>query len=134
MGLFVREGPDERIEMTGTKGKVVAITGASSGIGEATARLPAEGGAGVVLGARRTERLDAIARVIRDGGGAGDFGAEPMPSLGQQNRVGHGCEIISECGIVLLTPDLGHCVNHRECGVHQHPGRRLIDRRPRSTQ
>ena len=56
--------------MTGITGKVVAITGASSGIGEATARLLAEGGARVVLGARRTDRLDAIAREIGDGGGA----------------------------------------------------------------
>lgn len=50
-------------------GKVVAVTGASSGIGAATARLLAERGAAVVLGARRTERLDELARVIRDGGG-----------------------------------------------------------------
>ena len=56
--------------MSGIKDKVVAVTGASSGIGEATARLLAEGGARVVLGARRTERLDAIAREIRDRGGA----------------------------------------------------------------
>jgi NADP-dependent 3-hydroxy acid dehydrogenase YdfG len=55
--------------MNGIEGKVVAITGASSGIGEATARLLAEGGARVVLGARRTERLDVIAREIRDRGG-----------------------------------------------------------------
>jgi NADP-dependent 3-hydroxy acid dehydrogenase YdfG len=56
--------------MTGVNGKVVAITGASSGIGEATARLLAERGARVVLGARRTDRLDDIAREIRDRGGA----------------------------------------------------------------
>jgi NADP-dependent 3-hydroxy acid dehydrogenase YdfG len=56
--------------MDGIDGKVVAITGASSGIGEATARLLAQGGAKVVMGARRTERLDDIARQIRDGGGA----------------------------------------------------------------
>ncbi|GAA1462800.1 SDR family oxidoreductase [Williamsia maris] len=49
--------------------KVVAITGASSGIGEATARLLAARGAAVVLGARRTERLDDIARDIVDAGG-----------------------------------------------------------------
>jgi NADP-dependent 3-hydroxy acid dehydrogenase YdfG len=45
--------------MAGIEDKVVAITGASSGIGEATAVLLAERGAKVVLGARRTERLDA---------------------------------------------------------------------------
>jgi NADP-dependent 3-hydroxy acid dehydrogenase YdfG len=55
--------------MTGISGKVVAITGASSGIGEATARLLAEREAAVVLGARRTERLEQIAQQIRDQGG-----------------------------------------------------------------
>jgi NADP-dependent 3-hydroxy acid dehydrogenase YdfG len=55
--------------MTGISGKVVAITGASSGIGEATARLLAERGAAVVLGARRTDRLDQLAEAIRDRGG-----------------------------------------------------------------
>jgi NADP-dependent 3-hydroxy acid dehydrogenase YdfG len=56
--------------MNGIEGKVVAITGASSGIGEATARLLAERGASVVLGARRTERLDEIASEITGRGGA----------------------------------------------------------------
>ncbi|MBV8789837.1 MAG: SDR family oxidoreductase [Mycobacterium sp.] len=54
--------------MTGIEGHVVAITGASSGIGEATARLLAERGARVVLGARRVERLDDIAGELRAGG------------------------------------------------------------------
>ncbi len=53
----------------GIRGKVVAITGASSGIGEATAVLLAERGARLVLGARRTDRLDALAARIAAAGG-----------------------------------------------------------------
>ena len=49
--------------------KVVAITGASSGIGAATARRLADAGAAVVLGARRTDRLESLATQIRDAGG-----------------------------------------------------------------
>jgi NADP-dependent 3-hydroxy acid dehydrogenase YdfG len=55
--------------MTGIAGKVVAITGASSGIGEATAMYLAERGARLVLGARRKERLQAVAERITAAGG-----------------------------------------------------------------
>jgi NADP-dependent 3-hydroxy acid dehydrogenase YdfG len=53
----------------GIKEKVVVITGASSGIGKATAELLAAHGARVVLGARRVERLQVIADHIRNDGG-----------------------------------------------------------------
>jgi NADP-dependent 3-hydroxy acid dehydrogenase YdfG len=54
--------------MSGIDGKVVAITGASSGIGEATALLLAERGAKLVLGARRADRLEALAARIAEVG------------------------------------------------------------------
>ncbi len=55
--------------MSGIRGKVVAITGASSGIGEATATHLAERGARLVLGARREDRLNAVVDRITAAGG-----------------------------------------------------------------
>ncbi len=59
--------------MLNVENKVVIITGASSGIGEATARLLAKNGAKVVLGARRSDRLEAIAKDIHAQGGIAEY-------------------------------------------------------------
>ncbi|HEY7380258.1 MAG TPA: SDR family NAD(P)-dependent oxidoreductase [Gaiella sp.] len=55
--------------MSDLTGRVVAITGASSGIGEATALACARAGAAVALAARRADRLEAVAARIRGEGG-----------------------------------------------------------------
>lgn len=49
--------------------EVVVITGASSGLGEAAARHLSAAGAAVVLGARRMERIEALAKDIQASGG-----------------------------------------------------------------
>ncbi|WKZ93968.1 SDR family NAD(P)-dependent oxidoreductase [Chimaeribacter arupi] len=51
------------------KDKVIIITGASSGMGEAAARHLATKGAKVVLAARRSSRIDALAKEINEQGG-----------------------------------------------------------------
>ncbi|WP_131195166.1 SDR family oxidoreductase [Lichenihabitans psoromatis] len=61
--------------MSNLSGKVVAITGASSGIGEAAARYLAASGARLVIGARRTDRLDRLAATIASQGGDIRFAA-----------------------------------------------------------
>ncbi|OWR30027.1 oxidoreductase [Saccharibacillus sp. O23] len=55
------------------EGKIVLITGASSGIGEAAAELLAAKGAKVLLGARRLDRLEALAAQIRSAGGTAKY-------------------------------------------------------------
>ncbi len=54
---------------TNIAGKVIVITGASSGLGEAAARLLSSQGANVVLGARRTDRIKALAKELTGHGG-----------------------------------------------------------------
>ena len=61
--------------MSDLNGKVIAITGASSGIGEAAARLLGAGGAKLMLGARRTDRLEKLAAEIEAAGGTVRFSA-----------------------------------------------------------
>jgi NADP-dependent 3-hydroxy acid dehydrogenase YdfG len=53
---------------TNIDGKIIVITGASSGLGEAAARHLSSLGASVVLGARRTDRVEALARELSQAG------------------------------------------------------------------
>ena len=55
--------------MDNIEGKVIVITGASSGLGKAAARLLSKQGASVVLGARRTDKIKALTEEITNGGG-----------------------------------------------------------------
>ncbi|MET7725303.1 SDR family oxidoreductase [Streptomyces mirabilis] len=98
--------------MSGIEGKVVAITGAGSGIGEATALLLAERGARVVLGARRAERLEALAGRIEKAGGEAAWvrtdvtrreGLSGLVRLARE-RYGKLDVLVSNAGVGLISP------------------------------
>jgi NADP-dependent 3-hydroxy acid dehydrogenase YdfG len=83
-------------------GKFVVITGASSGLGEATARHLAERGAPVVLGARRAERLQALVdQITRAGGNATGIVTDltdAAPPHMQRQKSGHIINVSSVAG------------------------------------
>ncbi|UYG02994.1 SDR family oxidoreductase [Halomonas sp. LR3S48] len=92
--------------------KVILLTGASSGIGEATARLLASHGHRLVVGARRTDRLETLAQAIRAEGGTVDFLAldvtqrEDVQAFADAALVIHGRidVIINNAGVMPLSP------------------------------
>ncbi|TDH37770.1 SDR family oxidoreductase [Pseudohoeflea suaedae] len=69
------------------KDKVIIITGASSGIGEATARRLARDGAKLVLGARREDRLKDLAGEIEQAGGRAVWTALDVANAGDNHRI-----------------------------------------------
>ncbi len=93
-------------------GTVALVTGASSGIGEATALALAEQGAAVAIAARRKDRIDALAARIADGGGTAlaieaDVTAEEQAeALVRQTVAGLGRldTLINNAGVMLLGP------------------------------
>ncbi|MBE0404960.1 MULTISPECIES: SDR family oxidoreductase [Halomonas] len=92
--------------------KVVLLTGASSGIGEATARELAKQGHRLIIGARRTDRLEALARELCANGSTVDYQAldvtsrEDMQAFAEFAITTHGRidVIINNAGVMPLSP------------------------------
>jgi NADP-dependent 3-hydroxy acid dehydrogenase YdfG len=104
--------------MTNTQtlnGTVALVTGASSGIGEATALALAEQGAAVALAARRKDRIDALAARITDGGGTAVAIEADVSSQEQAQALvdkavadlGRLDTLINNAGVMLLGPAVG---------------------------
>lgn len=91
---------------------VALVTGASSGIGEATARELAARGAAVAVAARRADRLDALVQTIRDGGGTAlaietdVTDQEQVQAMVQRtvDSLGRLDIVINNAGVMLLGP------------------------------
>jgi NADP-dependent 3-hydroxy acid dehydrogenase YdfG len=100
------------MDVASLSGRVVAITGASSGIGEATALACAQAGAPVALAARRTERIEALAKRIEDGGGralaiTADVGDEAQARMFVErtaSELGRLDALVNNAGVMLLGP------------------------------
>jgi NADP-dependent 3-hydroxy acid dehydrogenase YdfG len=98
--------------MYNIENKVIVITEASSGIGEATARLLAQHGASVALGPRRMKRLEKVVEDIRQKGGSAVFKAvdvanrEEMIAFMQfaKERFGRIDVFFNNAGVMTLSP------------------------------
>ena len=98
--------------MSNGTNKVVVITGASSGIGEATARMLGADGAKIVAVARRKDRLDALVSGIESAGGAAIAVEADVTSLGDMQRAAEAATDaygrldvwVNNAGVMPLSP------------------------------
>jgi NADP-dependent 3-hydroxy acid dehydrogenase YdfG len=96
-------------------GTVALVTGASSGIGEATARQLADNGAAVAIAARRLDRLEGLAKQIRDAGGTALVLETDVTDQGQAvaavertvAELGRLDTLVNNAGVMLLGPIVG---------------------------
>ena len=94
--------------LSGIEGKVVVITGASSGIGEATALLLGSREAKVVLGARRSDRLEALAaRIANVGGEAASAHTNVRRRDDLSNLVRLACERYGKLDVLINNAGIG---------------------------
>ncbi|ARP95495.1 SDR family oxidoreductase [Bordetella genomosp. 13] len=92
--------------------KVILVTGASSGIGDATVRMLAARGHRLVIGARRTDRLQALAETLRAEGGQVEYRALDVTSRADVQafadfalqRHGRIDVIVNNAGVMPLSP------------------------------
>lgn len=90
-------------------GRVAVITGASSGIGLASAQQLAREGVAVVLGARRKERLDDAVRSIREAGGRAESAVMDVTSEADVKRlVEHGVNAFGRVDIMICNAGFGY--------------------------
>jgi NADP-dependent 3-hydroxy acid dehydrogenase YdfG len=98
--------------MSEITGKVVVITGASSGLGEATARLLAKNGAKLMLGARREERLKELTAAIEADGGSAAYRITDVTDRSQVEALAQAARetfgrvdvLLNNAGLMPLAP------------------------------
>jgi NADP-dependent 3-hydroxy acid dehydrogenase YdfG len=106
--------------------RVAVVTGASSGIGEATARLLAREGYAVALAARREERIKELAEEITSSGGkalaittdVADRSSAVALIKTANDELGSVDVLVNNAGVMLLGPILGADLEHWERMVH----------------
>ena len=108
--------------MSEIENKVVIITGASSGLGEATARRLAKNGAKLMLAARREDRLQKLVAEIEKDGGTAQYQITDVSDRSQVEALARGTKqvygridvLVNNAGLMPLSPLSAYKVNEWE--------------------